>query len=128
MDNLRLKEVIANKLKSGPLMDMKNLVVKIEKNKRWADRPLLKAVSRMNEGVRELRALGLSTGLIYPAVPPAKSILGPTDFDDYLAYETADPFPPIELPDFFDGLKDMTQRDTETLKEHISIFRQAHEG
>ena len=128
MDNLQLEEVIASKLRSGPLLDLKNLIVKSEKNKRWADRPLLRTVSKLDEAVRDLRALGLSTGLIYPAVPPSKAIFGPTEFDDFLAYETADPFPLPALPDFFEGLKDLSDRDKETLGNNIKLYKFARQG
>ena len=128
MDNLQLEEVIASKLRSGPLLDLKNLIVKSEKNKRWADRPLLKTVSKMDEAVRDIRALGLSSGLTYPAVPPSRAILGPTEFDDFLAYENAEPFPLPVLPDFFEGLKDLSERDKDTLEKNIELYRFACEG
>ena len=128
MDNLQLEEVVAGKLKNGPLMELKNLAVKFGKNDRWAQRALLKTVSKTEEGVRSLRALGTSNCFKYPDVVPTRAILGPSEFEDYLSYESADPFPLPDEVDVLDGVEGLSDKDRETILNNLEVQQESFRG
>ena len=59
------------------LNDVRNLLIKGLKNNRIAQRPLLLAISKLDEIFRAMRAEGTKNGMQFPAEAPSKSLFGP---------------------------------------------------
>ena len=122
--NLQLERIFTKyekqpRLKS--MMDFKNTLVKVCKTNRVAQRPLLLAVAKMDEMIRYMRGQGDSMGLLYPAEAPFKSLLGPREVQDHLAYTSANPFPLPVVLDPLTGTTSMTDADRKIVMDNMAV-------
>ena len=130
MKNLRLEKIFKRYEKHPKfrmLMDMKNMMVKLCKANRIAQRPLLVAVSKLDAFIRAMRALGRRSGFTFPAEAPVKTLMGPQSVQDHLAYTEAKPFPLPEMMDVLDGTN-VSESDRKIIQGNIAINTKALEG
>ena len=110
------------------LMDFKNVLIKVCKSNRIAQRPLLVAVAKLDEAFRSMRGQGIKLGLTFPAKAPSKALLGPGEVQDHLAYETANPFPLPVLVDPLAGTEGVSQANKEKIRANWEITTTALEA
>ena len=120
--NLHLEKILTPHVDRN-LQDMKNLLTRHSKDNRLILRPVFLAVSRLFEAISSLRKKGSGVGIVFTAPSPMKSMVGPSDVEDNLAYDSAENiFPLPDLNDLLDGLKDLTKEDKETFEKNMGVF------
>ena len=80
-----------------------NLLLKLNKYNRIAQRPLLVAISEIDKMIRNLREIGSSNYFAYPEVAPMRKVLSLTPVSDHTSFSSADPFPLPTLPSVLHG-------------------------
>ena len=86
-------------------------------------------MSKLREAIADMRDQGLDVGIVYPAEAPFKSLFGPSQVQDHLAYDSASRlFPLPEFHDVLDGLKSLTDEDRKQLLSNLDINDKIMEG
>ena len=67
------------------MRNVKNLMMKNQKNRRKCERSLLVAVDEINSSTRALKLVGITMSMEYPEEPPVKTLMG-NEVKDYLPY------------------------------------------
>ena len=98
-------------------------------NARLTQRPLLVSVAQADKTQNALRDSGDKMGLVFEEKAPYKSILGPKDIQDHLAYSSAsNVFPLPEFFDVTDGTKDISPENRKIVLDNVEVMRKSMEG
>ena len=103
------------------MRNVKNLMMKNQKNRRKCERSLLVAVDEINSSTRALKLVGITMSMEYPEQPPVKTSMG-NEVKDYLAYSNDEKV--FELPDFPDLLDgvELSKESREAFEANLGIF------
>ena len=103
------------------MRNVKNLMMKNQKNRRKYETSLLVAVDEINSSTRALKLVGITMGMEYPEEPPVKTLMG-NEVKDYLAYSNDEKV--FELPDFPDLLDgvELSKESREAFEANLGIF------
>ena len=83
MKNLDIEKLLADVEKipnSSVLKEVREMLHKALKSTRFSQRPLLVAISRVDEAIGKLKSLGKSQGLEFPDKVPSVKLMGPEVF------------------------------------------------
>ena len=120
MANLQLEKILMGS--GGGMRDVKNMMIKNLKNHRIAQRPLLVLVDTVDQGIRGLKAVGVSAGLEYPAEPPTVQLMGPDLVPDHLGYSGHDDVLPLpNYVDVVDGVELPSQEARTALLKNLEL-------
>ena len=86
-------------------------------------------MSKLREAIADMRDQGLDLGIVFPKEAPFKSLFGPSQVQDHLAYDSASRlFPLPTFHDVFDGLRSLTEEDRNQLLKNLGLNDTILEG
>ena len=120
MQNLQLEKILVGS--SGSMRDVKNMMIRNLKNNRIAQRPLLVLVDTVDQGIRGLKAVGVSAGFEYPAEPPSVQLMGPDLVPNHLAYSGHDDVLPLPVyADILSGVELPSQEVRNAILKNLEL-------
>ena len=78
---------------------------------------------------KDLREIGSTKlGLVYFPEAPFKSVFGPKEMQDHLAYTSSLPLPLPALPDVLEGTTSVSKEDEEKIRNSFTILETVLKG
>ena len=109
--------------------EWKDVLSRNLRNNRISQRILLTLIWKVEKDERNLREIGDSKlGIAFYPEAPFKSIFGPKEVHDHLAYTTSLPLPLPTLPDVLDGTTSVSQEDAEKIRNSMKVTETIMKG
>ena len=126
--DLKLEKILEGKGNQGMVREVRNVALRNLSNKRKADRPLILLVDKTDAGIRDLKNVGISAGLEFPADPPTCDLMGPDPVKNHLAYSSSETLLPLpKLANVLEGVEIASQEAKEKIEKNIDLLmRQVH--
>ena len=129
--NLKLEKMFRRYEKQSGLrshVDFKNMMIKVVKNNRIAQRPLLLAVAKLDGLIRALRSYRPKLVITYPTEARFKALPRSREVQDHLSYSEAEPFPLPSAVDMLSGTASVSEADKAIIRANVAVNTKALQG